>query len=55
MRDELFDRDYQAARADLNAGIDHGLLRLGRVVVTGFRVLNRLQWAAPWKRQATCR
>lgn len=55
MRDELFDRDYQAARAGMNAGIERGLLRLGQLVVTGFRVLNRLQWSAPWRRETACR
>ena len=48
MMDEIFDRQFQAGRADLNAGIDRGLERFGRSLMSGFEALNRIQFAAPW-------
>ncbi len=51
MIDEIFDRGYQAGRADFHAGIDRGLARLGRLpreIARGLKLLNRLQWSAPW-------
>ena len=30
MRDEIFDRDYQAGRAELHAGIDRAVATIGR-------------------------
>ena len=44
MVDEIFDRTYQSGRADLHASIDRGFARL----ISGFQVLNRIQFAAPW-------
>lgn len=44
MRDEIFDRTYQAGRADLNAGLDRGFRRIGAT----FATLHRIQWSAPW-------
>ena len=55
MKDELFDRDFQVARAHFNHGIDRALIRLGQAIVTAFRVLNRQQWSAPWRQRTTCR
>lgn len=55
MRDELFDREYQAGREALNSGIDRGLTRLGHALVTAFRTFHRIQWSAPWNRQRACR
>lgn len=49
MRDELFDRDYQAGRAELNAGIDRALANIGRSVGDSLQVLHRIEWNAPWK------
>ena len=48
MMDEIFDRTYQAGRADLNAGIDRGLAKLGRTLNDSFEVLHRIEWSAPW-------
>ncbi|WP_205480452.1 hypothetical protein [Sphingomonas arenae] len=45
MRDELFDRDFQAGRADLFAGVD----RLVHSVALAFEYLHQRQWDAPWK------
>ena len=52
MIDEIFDRTYQAGRADLNAGIDRGLQRIGAGIASrfgkSFEVFHRIQWSAPW-------
>jgi hypothetical protein len=48
MRDELFDRDYQAGRDALNAGIDRLFASIGRTL----QVLNSIQFDAPWKHDA---
>ena len=48
MMDENFDRNYQAGRADLNAGLDRGFARIGNALSTTFQVLHRIQWSAPW-------
>lgn len=48
MRDELFDRDYQAGRDALNDGID----RLIEGAMTTFRVMSAVQFHAPWRSQA---
>ena len=50
MVDEIFDRGYQSGRAALNEGIDRGFARVGRSLMAGFEVLNRIQFAAPWAR-----
>ena len=49
MRDEIFDRTYQAGRADLNAGIGRGLIRLGATIGKGLEALHRIEWSAPWR------
>ena len=48
MIDEIFDRHYQAGRNDMNAAIVSGLASLGRAVAEAFRVLNRIEYQAPW-------
>ena len=48
MVDEMFDRDYQARRQELNAGIDAGVANLVAAMRNGFEVLNRIQFDAPW-------
>ena len=53
MMDQLFDRGYQAGRADLNAGLDRGFQRLGDTIGKSLRVLHRIEWSAPWERQST--
>jgi len=49
MVDEIYDRAYQSARADLN----HGLLTLvsgfGRAIGDSLKVLHRIEWSAPWE------
>jgi hypothetical protein len=48
MRDELFDRDYQAARADFNAGLDHAFAAIGREFGKSLAAIHRFEWSAPW-------
>ena len=45
-RDELYARDYQAGRDALYDGIDRLIAR----TVNGWRVLNAIQFDAPWNR-----
>lgn len=52
MRDELFDRDYQMARDEMNASIADGLDHLGRSLMLAFRALSAIQFDAPWQRQS---
>jgi hypothetical protein len=48
MRDEIFDREYQAGRNALNDGIDRLFASMGRTL----RVLHSIQFNAPWKQEA---
>jgi hypothetical protein len=48
MIDEIFDRTYQAGRADLNAGLDRLFKRIGQATDNAFRVLHRIEYSAPW-------
>ena len=49
MTDEIFDRAYQNGRADLNAGLDRLLRRIGRTTSNAFDVLSRIEFDAPWR------
>lgn len=53
MIDEIFDRQYQAGRADLHAGVDRALSAIGREIGQSFDALHRIQWSAPWARAAS--
>ncbi|WP_156930386.1 hypothetical protein [Sphingomonas jaspsi] len=44
MRDEMFDRDYQAGRAELNKAI----AAFGSTIMSGFAALHDIQFRAPW-------
>ena len=48
MRDEIFDRDYQAGRDALHDGIDRLIAGIGR----SLKVLHSIQFDAPWKHEA---
>lgn len=48
MADEMFDRDYQAGRDELNDGIDRGIASFITGLRTAFEAMNRIQWSAPW-------
>ena len=48
MVDELYDRHYQEARADLSGAIAGAFGRLGKAIGNSFNVLNRIEYSAPW-------
>jgi hypothetical protein len=48
MIDEMFDRDYQYGRAQLNAGIDRAVAHLARTLGDSLKALHRIEWSAPW-------
>jgi hypothetical protein len=48
MVDEIFDRHYQAGRPELNAALANLFGRLGRAIGNSFKVLNRIEYSAPW-------
>ena len=48
MVDEIFDRGYQAGRADLNAGLDRAFATIGRELGKSFAAMHRFEWSAPW-------
>jgi hypothetical protein len=48
MVDEIFDRQYHAARSDLNAAIASAFASLAAAVGNAFSVLNRIEYSAPW-------
>ena len=48
MIDEMFDRDYRGGRAQLNSAILGLATRLGHAVGNAFKVLNRIEYSAPW-------
>ena len=48
MIDEIYDRNYQAGRAGLNASLTAGFARLGRAIGNAFNVLHRIEYDAPW-------
>ena len=44
MRDEIYDREYQAGRDALNNGIDRLLAGIGQT----FRLITEIQFSSPW-------
>jgi len=48
MIDELFDRTYQAGRADLNEALSAIFWGLGHTIGDSLKVLHRIEWSAPW-------
>jgi hypothetical protein len=48
MVDEIFDRGYQAARADLNARVVEAFRGIGQAIGDSFQALHRAEWSAPW-------
>lgn len=45
MRDEMYDRDYQAGRDALHDGIDRLVAGIGQT----FRLISAIQFSAPWR------
>jgi hypothetical protein len=48
MVDEIYDRAYQGARAELNAGLHGAFAGISRTIGDSLRVLHRIEWNAPW-------
>jgi hypothetical protein len=48
MIDEIFDRNYQAARTELNATLASGFRKVAGSIANAFEVLNRIEYSAPW-------
>jgi hypothetical protein len=48
MVDEIFDRGYQAGRAELHNGIDALIRRFASGVAATFDAIRRIQFQAPW-------
>ncbi len=48
MIDEIFDRNYQASRNELNATMTSGLRKVATSIANAFEVLNRIEYNAPW-------
>ena len=48
MVDEIYDRDYHHGRDALNATILEAFSRFGHAVSNAFKVLNRIEYSAPW-------
>jgi len=53
MIDEIFDRQYQSGRNELNAGLDRLFTTIGREVGKSLAAVYRFEWNAPWARNAT--
>jgi len=51
MMDEIFDRQYQAGRNELNAGLDRAFATIGREVGKSLAAVHRFEWSAPWARK----
>ena len=58
MIDQIFDRQYRAARTELNHALADAVSRAARAFLNAFEVLNRLEYSAPWtvqrKRTRAC-
>ena len=48
MIDEMFDRDYRGGREQLNSTILGLATSFGNAVTNAFKVLNRIEYSAPW-------
>jgi hypothetical protein len=48
MLDEIYDREYQAARKDLNASIAGSLGKFRQAISDAFEVLVKIEYQAPW-------
>ena len=53
MIDEIFDRQYQSGRNELNAGLDRLFATIGREVSKSLAAVHRFEWYAPWARNVT--
>jgi hypothetical protein len=51
MFDEIFDRNYQQSRGQLNNGIDRAVAHVSRTVMGAFGALEKIQYSSPWARK----
>ena len=49
MMDEIFDRGYQAGRAELHDGIDRLIRKVRNAIVPSLAALHHVEWDSPWK------
>ena len=52
MFDEIYDRNYQQSRDQLNKRIDGAIAHISRTVMGAFGALERIQYSSPWARKA---
>ncbi len=48
MVDEMYDRQFQAGRTQMNLAMAGGIKRLAKGAAHAFAVLHRIEWHAPW-------
>jgi hypothetical protein len=48
MFDEIFDRNYQQSRDQMDRRIDGVVTRLSRTVMSAFGALQKVQYSSPW-------
>jgi hypothetical protein len=48
MVDEIYDRHYREGRTELNATLLGGFSRFSEAFGNAFKVLNRIEYSAPW-------
>jgi len=48
MMDEIFDRNYQAGRSQLNGSLASTVAAFGHAVKEAFEVLVRIEYQSPW-------
>jgi hypothetical protein len=48
MIDQIYDRDYATHRADMNRAFVDVLGEIVRASANAFKVLNRIEYSAPW-------
>ena len=49
MVDELYDRSYQAGRAELHDGIDALIRKVRNALAPALSAVHHFEWDAPWK------
>ncbi len=53
MIDEIYDRGYQAGRAELHDGIDAVARKLRDALAPSLSAIHRFEWDAPWTAKAS--
>ena len=51
MFDEIFDRNYQQSRDQMNRNIDGAIAHLARTVMGAFGALEKIHYSSPWTRK----